>query len=305
MIKEAMHLNNGFVVLHRKMLDWQWYKNSNTKSVFIHLILTANIKDLRYMNQTVERGSVITTIEKIKNETGLSVKAVRTALEHLKSTGEISIKTTNKFSVITIEKYSFFQDRQNETADEGQSKGKQKANEGQTKGKQRASIEEQYNKNNKDNKDNKGISCAEATAQECGESLTVETASGESIDDNFSKTRKPRKRKTTGVLTNEQQNMFELFWQAYPNKKSPGQAEITFSKLNPDKTLFESIMSGVERAKKYDFRFRESGRYAPYPSTWLNARGWLDQFEIETEQNKSFAADSIKSYDDEGDFLGR
>lgn len=70
-----------------------------------------------------------------------------------------------------------------------------------------------------------------------GESLSVETAEDEPNDGSSSKTRKPRKsrkHKSTGVLTKEQQERFEKFWQAYPNKKSPGQAEITFAKFDPD-----------------------------------------------------------------------
>ena len=38
----------GFIALYRKMLDWDWYTDTNTKSLFIHLLLKANHKDVNY-----------------------------------------------------------------------------------------------------------------------------------------------------------------------------------------------------------------------------------------------------------------
>lgn len=114
---------------------------------------------------------------------------------------------------------------------------------------------------------------------ESGESLAVKMAASETNDVSHSPTRKLRKRANTGVLTQEQQEKFEIFYAAYPNKKSPGQAEKTFAKLNPSEELFKEILAGIERAKKHDRRFvRDDGTFAPYPSSWLNDRGWEDQF---------------------------
>ncbi len=38
----------GYIALHRQMLNWEWYKNTNTKVLFIHLLLKANYKDLSF-----------------------------------------------------------------------------------------------------------------------------------------------------------------------------------------------------------------------------------------------------------------
>ena len=107
-------------------------------------------------------------------------------------------------------------------------------------------------------------------------------------EDSHSKTRKPRKRKTSGILNEKQQEQFEQFWQAYPNKKSPGQAEKTFAKVCADDVVFEQIMEGLEKAKKYDFRFTDGRGFMPYPSSWLNAKGWLDCFDIkQSDENNT------------------
>ena len=71
---------------------------------------------------------------------------------------------------------------------------------------------------------------------------------------------------------------FETFWEAYPKKKSKGQAEKTFRKIKPDEQLLATMLAIIERAKKSDDWLKESGKYIPYPATWLNARGWEDEY---------------------------
>ena len=71
---------------------------------------------------------------------------------------------------------------------------------------------------------------------------------------------------------------FEMFWEAYPKKKSKGQAEATFKKIAPDEQLLEAILESIGRARKSPDWTKEDGRYIPYPATWLNAQGWLDEY---------------------------
>lgn len=67
---------------------------------------------------------------------------------------------------------------------------------------------------------------------------------------------------------------FERFYAAYPRKRSRGQAEKTFAKLNPDEQLLTEILSGIERAmKSADW---QNPKFIPHPSSWLNDKGWLD-----------------------------
>ena len=99
----------GWIKLYRQFTEWEWYKNLNTKSLFIHLLLTANITDSKYMGFTVHAGQIITTISRLSTETGLTAMEIRTAMKHLIKTGEISEKVTNKFRIITIVKWEFYQ----------------------------------------------------------------------------------------------------------------------------------------------------------------------------------------------------
>jgi len=99
----------GWIKLHRRLLDWEWYEDANTKVVFLHLLLIANHGEGKYKGHTLKAGQMITSVSEISEATGLSVRQTRTALDHLKTTSEVTIKTTNKFSVITLEKWGFYQ----------------------------------------------------------------------------------------------------------------------------------------------------------------------------------------------------
>lgn len=76
----------------------------------------------------------------------------------------------------------------------------------------------------------------------------------------------------------EQEQMFSLFYKQYPKKKSRGQAEKTWVKLKIDKALFKEILEGLEKAKSSKKWNKDNGEFIPHPSTWLNAKGWEDEY---------------------------
>ena len=106
---------DDYIKLSRKMLEWEWYKNEHTKNVFIHCLLKACWKDIKYQGKVIKRGSFTTTYSKMANELDLTEREIRTAITHLKTTGELTVKTTNRNSVITVKNYDLYQvsDRQN------------------------------------------------------------------------------------------------------------------------------------------------------------------------------------------------
>ncbi len=101
--------NNGFVVLHRKFLSWEWYQNSSMVHLFIHLLLKANHADGNWQGHEIKRGQLMTGLNKLSHETGIKIPTIRTNLNKLKSTNEITIHSTNRFSLITLVKYDFYQ----------------------------------------------------------------------------------------------------------------------------------------------------------------------------------------------------
>jgi len=110
MKKEKLSQDTGFIVIHRKILDWEWWNDTNTTRLFFYLILKANWEDKKWRGITVKRGQVITGIFKLGQQTKMTVQQTRTALSKLKSTNEITIQSTNEYSLVTINKYNKYQD---------------------------------------------------------------------------------------------------------------------------------------------------------------------------------------------------
>ena len=77
-----------------------------------------------------------------------------------------------------------------------------------------------------------------------------------------------------------QEQLFDEFWERYPKKRSKGRAERAWVKIKPDEQLFKAILDGLERAKTSVEWLKDDGQYIPYPSTWLNAKGWEDECDI-------------------------
>ena len=102
-------LDGGYIKLHRKLTKWEWYHNANTFRVFIHLLLTANYEPRRFEGKVIDRGQRIASLSSLAKELKMSVREVRTSLEHLKSTGEISLISTARFTVFTINNYEEYQ----------------------------------------------------------------------------------------------------------------------------------------------------------------------------------------------------
>ena len=102
-------MNNGFITLHRKILDWEWYDDLNVTRLFIHCLLRANHKDNNWRGIYIKRGSFLTSISTLSKETRLSTSQIRTAIKKLKSTSEIASQSQAQYSVITMLRYDHYQ----------------------------------------------------------------------------------------------------------------------------------------------------------------------------------------------------
>lgn len=81
------------------------------------------------------------------------------------------------------------------------------------------------------------------------------------------------------VTAGAAKSRFLAFWAVYPRKRSKGQAEKAWAKLKPDAALFAAIMAGLDRARASPDWLKEGGEFIPHPSTWLNAKGWEDEYD--------------------------
>lgn len=118
-----------YIKLYRKIIDWEWYTDIPTKTLFIHILLKASATGRKYRGEDIPVGSFTTSIGILSEETGLSAMQIRTALNKLKSTGEIEVKTTNKFTQVFVIKWrdyqSFIEDDNKQVTNEQQTNNKQ------------------------------------------------------------------------------------------------------------------------------------------------------------------------------------
>lgn len=121
---------NGYIKLYRSLTEWEWFNDQNTLQVWIYCLCKANWKDKRFRGVDVPRGTFIASYATIAKACKLTTSQVRTALQHLETSGEISRQIASKWQAITVEKYDLYQDErlENRKQDSRQVAGKSQAN---------------------------------------------------------------------------------------------------------------------------------------------------------------------------------
>jgi len=99
----------GWIKLHRKLLKWEWIESSKHLGLFIHILLRANYETTRWRGRVIKPGQLLTGRKQLSKWSGLTEQSVRTVLKDLKSTNEITIKSTSKYSIITLTRWSDYQ----------------------------------------------------------------------------------------------------------------------------------------------------------------------------------------------------
>lgn len=132
-------LGNGFIKIYRKILEWEWYDDIPTTRLFIHLLLTVNIKDSVWKGREIPAGSRIISLSKLSKEAGLTQKQIRGSLDKLERANCVAKSTTPKYTVITVLNWDSYQSR---GQTQGQTKGTQQDKRGANKGQQNKKIRE-------------------------------------------------------------------------------------------------------------------------------------------------------------------
>lgn len=102
-------MTQGWIKLHRGFTKFEWYQDANTMRVFLHLLITANHKEAKWQGNVIGRGQLITSREHLSRDLGLTVQVVRTSLLKLEKSENVTIKTTNRFTSISICNYDTYQ----------------------------------------------------------------------------------------------------------------------------------------------------------------------------------------------------
>ena len=101
---------NGWVKIYRSMLYWEWADVPEMVALWVRLLIMATHEEQQWHGKTINRGQLVTTYLYLSEETGITMQQLRTCFDRLKKSGQITIETTNKYSIITICKYDSYQD---------------------------------------------------------------------------------------------------------------------------------------------------------------------------------------------------
>lgn len=99
----------GWIKIHRGLLDWEWYSDTNCVRMALHLLLMANFQTKRWRGITVERGQLVTSRSILARETGLSEREVRTAVSKLEKSDFLTSRATSSYTIVTICNYEKYQ----------------------------------------------------------------------------------------------------------------------------------------------------------------------------------------------------
>ena len=102
-------MDKGWIKIHRKILDWEWFDKAEMVKLLIMFVCKANIEDKEWQGMVVRRGQFITSLDKLSAESGFSKQKIRTCLKRFENTKEITIKSTNKYTIVTICNYESYQ----------------------------------------------------------------------------------------------------------------------------------------------------------------------------------------------------
>lgn len=125
---------DGYLILYRSFLTWEWYSTPVVKDVFLHCLFKANYKDQNWKGQIIKKGQFVTSLDHLSKELGLSVQQIRTSLIKLEKTQNITRTSTSRNTIITVVNWHKFHKLQ------------------QTNNKQITNNQQQLNKGNKENK---------------------------------------------------------------------------------------------------------------------------------------------------------
>lgn len=109
-------MDRGYVKIWRKSLDSAIFKNPNLWMFWCWCLMKATHKPIQqiigFQKIDLQPGQFVFGRDKASEETGLSVQTTRTCLKTLEKLENLTIKVTNKFSIITIKNWDTYQPEQ-------------------------------------------------------------------------------------------------------------------------------------------------------------------------------------------------
>lgn len=95
----------SFIKIQSDFPEWEWFDDGDILKVYMYLLCKASYKDKAWRGMLVKRGELRTSLSSLSERLNLSSQKVRTILKKLESSKQIVVKSTNRFSIITVCNY--------------------------------------------------------------------------------------------------------------------------------------------------------------------------------------------------------
>ena len=170
-----------FIKVYRKLMEWEWYTDVNTTKLFIHCLLRANWKEGKWKGIHYLPGEFITSLPSLADESGLTIQQVRTSLEKLTSTGELTSKTTDSVTgkkltrnrIIAVNNWDKHQGDNRQINSQSNSHSNSPTNRIATGKQQDSNSRYKNNKNNKEDKKEKNKPAALSSLEDEGQGIDL------------------------------------------------------------------------------------------------------------------------------------
>lgn len=273
----------GWIKLFYQFKEWEWYGDTNMVRLFIHLLLTANYKQTKWRGMEIPRGSLLTSRSKLAEETGLSEQTIRTCLTRLKSTNEITVKTTNKYTIIKISNYDRYQEQPQEINQQNNQQDNHEATNSQpTTNQQSTSLYIKERKNIRIKEDKTSPSIQEIKGGTPPSPLGAEAPKApESSEEEKKPQEKPKEKKQATIPFAKIKDLWNELCPSYPKMMVMSEARKNKIRLRVQE------MGGVEKA----LSILESIFKAAEESNFMkgdNKRGWKASFDWIFENDKNW-----------------
>ena len=257
-------MSKGYVKLYRKTLDSGMLGNHKLWCFWCWCLMKATHKEHRvtvgFQEILLKPGDFIFGLKRAAEELNLTIQKVRTCLKHLESTQKITIKTTNKFSIISIVKWDTYQ---TDGKQSNKQSNKEVTNEQQTSNKPLTT-----NKNGKNGKNGK------------------KADSPESANDIY-KTKKGR------VLSGKRLESFNRFWIAFDYKRGKAAAADSWLDIPAlTNAVVEQICVSAAQEAQARQELEAAGRSPKWAQGWLTERRWEDEC---YQQNNNHGGPIVKT----------
>lgn len=110
-------MQQGYIKLHRTLIDDDIFQNEKLLKVFIWCLLKATHKEREMLigrqNVKLKEGQFIFGRNKASSELNMPASTLWDYMKLLEKRKTINIKSNNKFSIVTIEKWVIYQSKDN------------------------------------------------------------------------------------------------------------------------------------------------------------------------------------------------